>query len=462
MSVRPNRRFLRSNWNVIATLTVITLIAVWIVFPNGRNLSGASAKGRSSWWPQTGGPQLISVQPFPEMEGAICEWVPASASGNDTLAASFRPVALLNHALQGAAQSAPDRDPASSEIERAPLRVIRDTYPTYSAIAVDTTSNEVYMQDENLFGLKVFNRLDNTPPNAAFTEPKRVISGPNTKLEFNCGLYIDQKTGDVYSVNNDTMDTLTVFARGASGNATPKRALHTPHGTYGIAVNEAVQELFLTIEHINAVVVYRKLADGEEKPLRTLRGLQTQLEDPHGIAVDAKNKWLFVGNHGNHKLSEAPWTGRFEPPAITVYPLEASGDTAPLRVIEGPKTQLNWPSAMFIDEERQELYVANDVGDSILVFRSTDSGNVAPIRIVKGPQTQIKNPTGVFVDLKNDELWASNMGNHRAVVFSRSANGNVAPLRVIRSAPAEKMALAIGNPGAAAYDSKREEILVPN
>jgi hypothetical protein len=33
---------------------------------------------------------------------------------------------------------------------------------------------------------------------------------------------------------------------------------------------------------------------------------------------------------------------------------------------------------------------------------------------------------------------------------------------VIRSAPAEKVALAIGNPGAVGYDSKREEILVPN
>ena len=460
MSVQPHRRLLRSSWNAVAMLAAIALIAVWIVLPNGRNLSGASANGRSSWRPQTGGPQLVSIQPFPEMEGAICEWMPASATAT---ASTSLTAALWQSPASGlAAQTSPDGARTATEIERAPLRVIRDTYPTYSAIAVDINSNEVYMQDENLFGLKVFNRLDNTPPSAAFTEPKRIIAGPNTKLEFNCGLYVDQKTGDVYSVNNDTMDTLTVFARGASGNAVPKRALHTPHGTYGIAVDEVSQELFLTVEHINAVVVYRKLADGEEKPLRTLQGPQTQLEDPHGIAVDAKNNLLFVVNQGNYKLSEPPWTGRFEPPAITVYPLGASGDTAPLRVIEGPKTQLNWPSAMFIDEERQELYIANDVGDSILVFRSTDSGNVAPIRVVKGPQTQIKNPTGVFVDFKNDELWVSNMGNHRAVVFPRSANGNVAPLRVIRSAPEGKMALAIGNPGAAAYDSKREEILVPN
>ena len=54
------------------------------------------------------------------------------------------------------------------------------------------------------------------------------------------------------------------------------------------------------------------------------------------------------------------------------------------------------------------------------------------------------------------------MGNHRATVYSLTANGNVAPLRTIRSAPEDKLAQAIGNPGAVAYDSKRDEILVPN
>ncbi len=68
----------------------------------------------------------------------------------------------------------------------------------------------------------------------------------------------------------------------------------------------------------------------------------------------------------------------------------------------------------------------------------------------------------MFVDLKNGELWVSNMGNHSATVYPLSANGDVAPLRTIRSAPLGKLALAIGNPGAVGYDSKREEILVPN
>ena len=113
------------------------------------------------------------------------------------------------------------------------------------------------------------------------------------------------------------------------------------NGTYGIAVDEEAQELFLTVEHVNSVVVFRKMAEGEEKPIRTLQGDQTELEDPHGIAVDGKNNWVFVTNHGNVKNTNPPQVGRFEPPSITVHSLQASGDTPPLRVIEGPKTQLN-------------------------------------------------------------------------------------------------------------------------
>ena len=452
------RKVLRRAWIIIATLTGITFVAVSLFFPKAGGPSGTTAMLQAVSLQPAGGPRLISIQPFSEMKGAICEWMPASATSTTSLTAAL----WQEPASAGAAQTSPNDVMPASDIERAPVRVIRDTYSTYSAIAVDTNSNEVYLQDENLFGFKVFNRMDDTPPNAQFTEPKRVVSGPRTKMEFNCGLYIDPKTGDVYSVNNDTMDTLVVFPREARGNVAPKRALRTPHGTYGIAVDEEAQELFLTVEHVNSVVVFRKMAEGEEKPIRTLQGDQTELEDPHGIAVDGKNNWVFVTNHGNVKNTNPPQIGRFEPPSITVHSLQASGDTPPLRVIEGPKTQLNWPAALYVDPERGELYVANDAGNSILVFRTTDSGDVAPTRIVKGPRTGIRNPTGVFVDLRNNELWVSNMGNHRAVVFPRTADGDVAPLRTIRSAPEEKIALAIGNPGGVAYDNMREEILVPN
>jgi hypothetical protein len=54
------------------------------------------------------------------------------------------------------------------------------------------------------------------------------------------------------------------------------------------------------------------------------------------------------------------------------------------------------------------------------------------------------------------------MGNHSATVYSITDNGNVAPLRTIRSSPAGQLAAELGNPGGAAYDTKRDQILVPN
>jgi DNA-binding beta-propeller fold protein YncE len=142
--------------------------------------------------------------------------------------------------------------------------------------------------------------------------------------------------------------------------------------------------------------------------------------------------------------------------------MDAQGDVAPIREIKGPKTMLNWPAHMFVDEVNGDVYVANDGGHNVLVFKVTDNGDVAPYRVIAGPKSNIKNPTGVYVDHKNNELVVSNMGNHMATVYPRNANGDVAPLRVIRGAPMDTPALQIGNPGAVAYDTKRDEILVPN
>ena len=400
--------------------------------------------------------QLVGYETLPAMDGEMCQWVPASSQ--TLLATAIRQERLLAQA--SAAQS--DTERAVMEVDLAPVRVIRDTYPTYSAVAVDPVRNEIILQDENLFQVLVFDSMANTPPSATMTEQKRVLGGDLTKLEFNCGLYVDPKTGDIYSVNNDTTDTMVIFSRNAQGNVKPDRELYTPHRTYGVAVDEEAQELYLTVEHPPQVVAYRKMASGDEKPLRSLAGPSTQLEDAHGITIDTKNQLMYVSNHGHKSDPTVPGGGSFEPPAITVYPLKASGDVAPLRVIEGLKTQLNWPAHIYLDTERQELYVANDGASSILVFRAGDKGNVAPIRAIKGPKTGLKNPTGVQVVPENNEVVVANMGNHSATVYSRDANGDVAPLRTIRSAPAGKLALAIGNPGGAGYDSKREEILVPN
>src|SRR5207245_10459725 len=111
---------------------------------------------------------------------------------------------------------------------------------------------------------------------------------------------------------------------------------------------------------------------------------------------------------------------------------------------------------------RNEIAVANNGDSSIRIFRRTDAGDVAPVRTIKGPRTGIVGPMGVAFDPNNDEIWVANYGDHTALVFSNTASGNVAPQRILRNAPAGSPTVGFGNPGAVAYDSKRNEILVPN
>ena len=225
------------------------------------------------------------------------------------------------------------------------------------------------------------------------------------------------------------------------------------------------------------VVIYDKDAKGSDKPKRVLRGNKTHLQDAHGIALDVKNRLMFVANYGNYaeygdgggnslprgydarmKLG----SGKYAPPSIAIYNMDSTGDTPPIRLIEGPKTMLNWPAHLFYDDQHQELFVANDGDNSVLIFKPTDNGDIAPTRFIKGPKSMVKNPTGVVVDLAANELFVANMGNHSATVYPRTASGDTPPIRTIRSAPVGTPALQIGNPGAVAYDSKRDEILVPN
>ena len=117
---------------------------------------------------------------------------------------------------------------------------------------------------------------------------------------------------------------------------------------------------------------------------------------------------------------------------------------------------------MAFHEPRQELSVANDADASILVFRAGDQGDVAPIRAIKGPTTGIKNPPGIALDVKNGEVSVASMGTHAVLFFPVTADGDVKPLRIIRGGPANQVALNIGNPGAVGYDTKRDQILVPN
>ena len=155
-------------------------------------------------------------------------------------------------------------------------------------------------------------------------------------------------------------------------------------------------------------------------------------------------------------------SGAFHPSSITVHAADANGDVPPLRTIEGDLTGLNWPMGLDVDLVHNEIALANYGDSSVRVFRRGYSGNVQPVRVIRGAATQIVGPVSVAIDTKNDEIWVANYGDHTAVVFARTASGNVKPKRIVRNAPVNAPTCGFTNASAAAYDSKRDAILVPN
>jgi DNA-binding beta-propeller fold protein YncE len=462
-------------------LVIALLATIGLVWSSGSQAGFAETE-------VIGSDRIVAWEALPDQTGELCEF-PVSPAANRVAAA----------AQGSAAQPAV----TGKEIPK-PTRLIQDKYFAFAGVAVDPGLDEVVLADENLSSIVVYDRLANTPSPTAITQPKRAIGGEKTFLEYVSSVYIDPKTGEIYGVNNDTMNWMPIFGREAKGDVPANGLLATPHTTFGIAVDEAEQEMFLTIQDDHAVVVFDKHARDPEKnpeherrqpppglmppsPVRILQGNRTRMADPHGITLDPQRGEIFVANWGTGNkrpsMVEAakaglvsrgredfpvgrhhaiPASGYFELASITVYAKGAAGDTAPVRVIQGPRTQLNWPTGLAVHPGRGELFVANDVGQSIVVFRADAQGDAAPIRVLTGPRTLMKNPTGVAVDTVNNELWVASFGNHTATVYRIDASGDVAPLRVIRSAPAATLTPMLSNAHTIAFDSKRDEILVAN
>lgn len=454
---------------LVGSLAVaVVAAAVWISWQSSDGRAVPDLPGTA---------RLVAFESVPDMAGESCDWEVATLQRSSYMQGP--------NAVGGRAPGALDA------AERAPLRFIQDPYASFTGVRVDTARNEVLLLDANHFNLMVFDRLTNTPATATHSEPKRSIGGEKTRSQYASDAYIDPANGDIYAINNDSLVGMNVFSSTQSGDVPPARALVSPYGAYGIMVDEEAQELYLAIQHDGAIATWRKNASGRELPIRLLQGPATRLADPHGIALDRKNKLLYTVNFGTSRIAapgvngrqagpgprDRNWpagnysfyrfevqygTGKFEAPSIVVHRAASEGNVAPVRVIQGPKTQLNWPTGIAIDEQRNEIYIANDIGDSIVVFDATAEGDVAPKRVIKGPRTQIKHPTGVFVDVENQELWVANFGNHRATAYRLNASGNAAPIRVIRSAPDSEPTTALSNPFSISYDPSREEILVPN
>ncbi|MBA2306304.1 MAG: hypothetical protein H0W08_27250 [Acidobacteria bacterium] len=176
---------------------------------------------------------------------------------------------------------------------------------------------------------------------------------------------------------------IAVFAREANGQAERLRAIEGQKTLLGrtmhaIAYDELHDEIYVTQQFGQGILVFRGEATGEEPPLRVINGSKTQLIAPDRLAVDPVHDEIYVP----------------EGVKLLVYPRTANGDVAPIRVITGPDTGIGATRAVTVDPVRNLIIAASQEwgsddenrarGSELRIFPRLANGNVKPLRVISG------------------------------------------------------------------------------
>jgi hypothetical protein len=206
---------------------------------------------------------------------------------------------------------------------------------------------------------------------------------------------------------------IAVFARLANGQAAPIRSIEgqttlLSRTMHGIAYDEVTDRIIVPAQFSQAVLSFRGDAKGEERPVRVIQGPHTEIRRADRVAVDPIRKEIFVGDGGQ----------------VLVFPVDANGDVAPIRALRGPDTLLsvagggNAPIA--VDPVTKTLIVATR--RQLLIFDSTANGNVKPLRVITG------DPAGGMLAAAYNGLIFARANGNAVGVWSVYDNG-AAPAR---------------------------------
>ena len=259
------------------------------------------------------------------------------------------------------------------------------------------------------------NQLNVYAPDATGTagneaRPVRVIGGISTKLYLPCGVAVDRAgflyVGSIIGANpvghpelEGQAGMITVYAPGATGNATPVRTIVGDGTGLDAPCDLALHRGRIYAANIGnaSVTVHRADADGNAAPERVIAGPSTGLSEgeapdfdgqvPRSVAV-ARNGTVYVGTS-----NQATDRG-----TVAVFARGADGDVAPRRTLDGATLGFDDVNDLALDR-RGNLYVANGVEPSgnVQVFRKGARADRPASVKLGGPVSQIELPRSIHV-----------------------------------------------------------------
>jgi hypothetical protein len=217
---------------------------------------------------------------------------------------------------------------------------------------------------------------------------------------------------------------IAAFARLAGENTPPVRALEgqktlISRTMHGFAFDNMHNEIVVTSPLAQAVLTFNGDAKGEQPPLRVIQGPHTQIDGPPNL--------------GNDRVSIDPVNNEIYvpsvPSSILVFDRMANGDVAPKRVLHGPDTGfqeegIRGMASVAIDPIHNVLVVNH--GGALLIFDRTASGNAKPLRVIKGPKSGVTNISSFQIYSPKGWIVSAVQGGSIGV-WSVNDNGDVPP-----------------------------------
>lgn len=210
----------------------------------------------------------------------------------------------------------------------------------------------------------------------------------------------------------------------------------------------------------NAILTFQGGAKGEEAPVRVIQGPHTQIQSTgydgnDKMAMDAKNGEIYIG------VATSGGAGKG---VILVFDREGNGDVPPKRILGGPNTGFNFPSAkgqgfphMVVDPDRNLLIVST--GARLLMFDRTASGDVKPKSMIGGPHTLLgAGANGGSVRITQAGWIVVGCDRGSVCAWSVNDSGDVAPHWKV---PVQQIA-GVGLGGQLTLDAIHKELIVPN